>query len=285
MPELPDLLYIQSELTSALVGGKVTSARLANPVVLRALIEGGLEHLIGAKLVAIERVAHFLFFRFEWPVCEKRDALELGVNPMLAGRFRIAAPADRQEAALGFALGFGAVELRYLDDKQMGKVYLARANDRDKIPALPHGGLYILDPEFTREAFRALVSKRRDQVRVFLMDKNAIDALGNAYADEVLFAARIHPKTSCRSLSPEEVDRLHDEIVRVMRAAADEIAKRKAPTEDKIRDFLQIRLRAVCPRCGHKVRKAGVYGHDSYFCPHCQPPKRAGIVDWRKTGK
>ena len=80
-------------------------------------------------------------------------------------------------------------------------------------------------------------------------------------------------------------DRLHDEMVRVMRTAVDEVARRKAPTEEKIRDFLQVRLREICPRCGHKVRKAGVYGKDSYFCPHCQPQKRAGLVDWRKTGK
>jgi formamidopyrimidine-DNA glycosylase len=276
MPELPDLLYIQSELEARVHGRVVRSARLANPVLLRALIPGGLELLIGKPLAAIERLAHFLFFSF--------PPLELGINPMLAGRFRLAAPGERAEASLGLCLGFDEVELRYLDERQMGKVYLLEAQQRAQIPALPHPGLYILGSAFTREALRSAIGKRRDQVRVFLMDKDAIDALGNAYADEVLWAARLHPKTSCRSLSPEEIDRLHDELVRVMGAAVDEVARRKAPTEEKIRDFLQVRLRSECPRCGHKIRKAGVYGHDSYFCPHCQPAKRPGLVDWRKTG-
>ena len=284
MPELPDLLYIKSELDEKLLGRTVRSAKLKNPVLLRALVPGTLDSLVGCKLVEIERVSHFLFFSFA-PAQKGAPALELGINAMLAGRFRVATPTEREEAALGFQLGFGESELRYLDDKQMGKVYLLERGARAAIPALPTGGLYILGPGFSREAFRALIAKRRDQVRVFLMDKRAIDALGNAYADEVLFAAQLHPKTSCRSLSAPEIDRLRDEMVRVMRAAVDEVARRKAPTEEKIRDFLQVRLRQVCPRCGHKVRKAGVYGKDSYFCPHCQPPKRAGLVDWRKTGK
>ena len=56
-----------------------------------------------------------------------------------------------------------------------------------------------------------------------------------------------------------------------------------APTQ--ARDFLKVRLRDVCPRCGAKVRKAGVRGMDAYFCPHCQPATRSGLVDWTKTGK
>ncbi len=283
MPELPDLLYIRDELDDAFVGKRVTTARLANPVLLRALLEGDLSHVVGAKLEEITRVAHFLFFTFA-PV-GKKPALELAVNPMLAGRFRLASSTDKSEGSLGFSLGFGDDELRYLDDKQMGKVYLLPRAAREAIPALPTTGAYILGEGFTLALFTALLRKRRDQVRVFLMDKNAIDSLGNAYADEVLFAARIHPKTTCRQLADDDVARLHRALVGVMKAAVVEVAKRGAPPEEKIRDFLQIRLRTECPRCGHKVRKAGVYGHDSYFCPHCQPPKKPGLLDWRKTGK
>ena len=284
MPELPDLLYIKGELERELVGRRVTSARLVSPVLLRALVEGGLGLLVGARLERIERVAHFLLFSLSG-----QRPMELAVNPMLAGRFRVATVGDKDEGSLGFALGFEATELRYLDDRQMGKVYLLDEGNRATIPALPLGGLYILGPDFTLDVFAKLIAARRDQVRVFLMDKSAIDALGNAYADEVLFAACLHPKTPCRKLSFDDVARLHNALVTVMRAAVAEVARRKAPTEEKIRDFLQVRLRTLCPRCGHKVRKAGVHGQDSYFCPHCQPLDKPlgqpSIVDWRKTGK
>ena len=131
----------------------------------------------------------------------------------------------------------------------------------------------------------SLLKHRRDQVRAFLLDKKALDSLGNAYADEVLFAAGIHPKTWCRSLSHDDAVRLHDAIVEVMGHAVAEVARRDEPIEVKVRDFLKVRLKDQCPRCGSKLRRAGVRGMDAYFCPHCQPATRSGFVDWTKTGK
>ena len=278
MPELPDLLHIQAKLEERLRGRKVTAERLTSPVILRCLVRGNLSLLLGRKLEEIRRRSHFLVFRFE--------GLDLAVNPMLAGRFRLGSPEDRDEGSLAFALGFeDAGELRYLDDKSMGKAYLAAAGDWKAIPGLDAGGIDILSPQFTRERFVSLLKHRRDQVRAFLLDKKALDSLGNAYADEVLFAAGIHPKTWCRSLSHDDAVRLHDAIVEVMSDAVAEVARRDEPIEVKVRDFLKVRLKERCPRCGGKIRTAGVKGMDAYFCPRCQPATRAGLVDWTRTGK
>ncbi len=170
---------------------------MREPVVLRFAVHGNLSLLQGRTLDDLFRKSHFLVFRFE--------GLDLAVNPMLAGRFRLAPPGERDEAALCFALEFSEdepVELRYLDDKKMGKAYLIATEDWKAIPGMQTGGIDILSAEFTRERFCSLLKHRRDQVRVFLLDKKALDSLGNAYADEVLFAAGIHPKTFCRSLTP-----------------------------------------------------------------------------------
>jgi formamidopyrimidine-DNA glycosylase len=285
MPELPDLLHVVSKLRGRLLGRNVSKDRVREPIVLRFAVHGNLSLLQGLALGDIFRKSHFLVFRFE--------GLDLAVNPILAGRFRLADPGDRDEASLAFALEFrGAagtaedpVELRYLDDKNMGKAYLIATEDWKAIPGMQTGGIDILSPEFTRERFVSLLKRRRDQVRVFLLDKKALDSLGNAYADEVLFAAGIHPKTFCRSLSHEDGVRLHDKVVEVMTAAAQEVARRDLGPEVKVRDFLSVRLKEVCPRCGSKIRKAGVRGMDAYFCPKCQPPTRAGFVDWTRTGK
>ena len=278
MPELPDLLHIQAKLEERLRGRKVIGERLTSPVILRCLVRGNLSLLLGRPLDEIRRRSHFLVFRFE--------GLDLAVNPMLAGRFRLASPEDKDEGSLAFALGFeGAGELRYLDDKSMGKAYLAAAGDWNAIPGLNAGGIDILSPQFTRERFVSLLKHRRDQVRAFLLDKKALDSLGNAYADEVLFAAGIHPKTWCRSLSHEDAVRLHDAIVEVMSHAVAEVTRRDEPIEVKVRDFLKVRLKDQCPRCGSKLRRAGVRGMDAYFCPHCQPATRSALVDWTKTGK
>lgn len=276
MPELPDLLYIQARLRERLLGRRVSAERLREPVVLRCAVRGNLSLLLGKALADIHRHGHFLLFHFE--------DLDLAVNPMLAGRFRLAAPGERDEASLAFALGFGDVELRYLDDKKMGKAYLVASGDTRSIAGFEAGGLEVLSTHFTRERFVSLLKHRRDQVRAFLLDKRALDSIGNAYADEVLFEAGLHPKTWCRSLGHEDAVRLHDAIVKVMSEAVVEVERRAEPIEVKVRDFLKVRLKEVCPRCGAKIRRAGVRGMDAYFCPRCQPETRAGLVDWRKTG-
>jgi formamidopyrimidine-DNA glycosylase len=277
MPELPDLLYILGRLRERLLTRHVTAERVREPVLLRFTVRGNLSLLLGRALDELFRRSHFLVFRFE--------GFDLAVNPMLAGRFRLVEPGQPDEGSLGFALGFGDVELRYLDDKRMGKAYLIATDDWAAIPGMQTGGIDILSPEFTRERFVSLLKHRRDQVRVFLLDKRALDSLGNAYADEVLFEAGIHPKAFCRSLTHDDGVRLHDSIVKVMKEAVEEVARRAEPIDTKVRDFLKVRRKDACPRCGSKLRTAGVRGMDSWFCPHCQPARRPGFVDWTRTGR
>jgi formamidopyrimidine-DNA glycosylase len=277
MPELPDLLHIVATLSTHLKGQTVEQERVREPVILRFVVRGNLSLLLGRNLETVERKSQFVVLRFQ--------GLDLAINPMLAGRFRLGVPGEKDEASLAFALSFsGGSELRYLDDKKMGKAYLMAPGDWGSIPGLQSGGVDVLSPEFTPERFFSLLKHRRDQVRVFLLDKKALDTIGNAYADEILFEAGIHPKTWCRSLGHDEALKLHQAISAVMREAAEEVARRGEPIEVKVRDFLKVRLRSDCPRCGTKLRTAGVKGMDAYFCPKCQPATRPGFVDWTRTG-
>jgi len=283
LPELPDLLHVVSRLRERLTGREVVSERVKEPVVLRFTVRGNLSLLLGRRLHDVFRKSHFVVFRF--------DGFDLAVNPMLAGRFRFAEVGEKQGASLAFALGFSSrsggdpeLELRYLDDRSMGKAYLIASDDWQAIPGMQTGGIDVLSREFTGQRFSSLLRHRRDQVRVFLLDKKALDSIGNAYADEILFEAGIHPKSFCRALKRDDALRLHGAIVKVMKQAVAEVAARDEPIEVKLRDFLKVRLRDVCPRCGSKIRTAGVRGMDAYFCPRCQPATRPGLVDWRKTG-
>ena len=278
MPELPDLEYVVSILRETLAGRPIRKVRVGDPVILRLAVPGDLPSLItGTQLRAVERRGHFVIFRLD-------PDHDLVVNPMLAGRFRLCAPRERTEASLRFALEFdGALELRYLDANRMGKAYLVPRDDWSAIPGLTTLGLDILGVEFTLDAFRVRIARRRDQVRVFLMDKTALSAIGNAYADEILFAARLHPKTVCARLTSEEVKTLYESIRRVIGQAIAEVRRRGEPIEEKVRDFLKVRNRKdeACPRCGTTIRVAGVRGFDSFFCPTCQPATRPQLVDWQ----
>ena len=284
MPERPDLEYVVPILDRGLRGAEIIALRVRKPVVLRIAVPGDPEKLLrGRTFAGVTRRAHCVLFALEGGSPE----VELVVAPMLAGRFAIAPRESKAPGDLALALEFAdGRELRYRDDVQMGKVYLIPRGAWEHVPGLEDVGVDVLDARaFTRRRFREIAKARRDQVKVFLMDKGALDALGNAYADEVLFEARLHPKTWVRSLSERDLDRLRDAIVAVLGAARETIAARRPPLDEKLRDFLKVRNRhgAPCPRCGAKLRRAGVHGHDAFFCPACQPETRkTGIVDWRE---
>ncbi|HEY2902289.1 MAG TPA: DNA-formamidopyrimidine glycosylase family protein [Polyangia bacterium] len=291
MPELPDLAYVESVLRPALGGRRIVGARTGDPLVLRVMVtEPFPAVLIGRTFTDVSRRGHFMRFALD-------DELVLVVNAMLAGRYRLflssaggaAGSGDgegrkRDPRALGLAVTLDdGVELQYVDDKRMGKVYVARAADEKQIPVYGKLGLDVLSPAFTREAFGRVLSKRRDQARMFLMDKSALASIGNAYADEILFAARIHPKTFCNKLSPADADTLYAAIPSVLRTAIDEIARRAEPIDVKVRDFLKVRGRdgKPCPNCSTTLRAVRVGDGDACFCPTCQPTGRKLFVDFR----
>jgi formamidopyrimidine-DNA glycosylase len=282
MPELPDLVHVEEVLNGALAGKTFTGARTGDPTVLRLMVRDPFPAvLVGRRLERVERRGHFLRF-------DVGDGLVIVINAMLVGRYKLLPPlplAERKKdpTALGLALTFdGAPELQYLDEKRMGKVYVARAEDEGKIPVYGELGIPLLSPAFTREAFGKIFARRRDQVRPFLMDKKALASIGNAYADEILFAAGIHPKTFCKKLEPGAVDALYTAIGRVLSEAIDEIRRRNEPPEVKVRDFLKVRGRdgKPCLVCGTTIRAVRVGDGDACFCPTCQPETRKLFVSW-----
>jgi formamidopyrimidine-DNA glycosylase len=256
--------------------------------------EGFAAALSGRTLAEVRRRGPFLVLGFA--------PLDLIVHFMLAGRFRLseagargrrgqvagsppsARPA-RNLPGLCFTLRFASGRtLEYFDEKRMGKVYLVRAGETEAIPGFRTQGLDVLSDDFTLEAFRRLAAGRRQQVRVFLMDQTALSAIGNAYADEILFAARLHPKTGCHQLSAEEVERLYRAVREVLAWGTAEVEAAGEPLEVKVRGHMKVRGRhgQPCPVCGTPIRRAGVLGYDAFFCPRCQttPQIRRPGVPW-----
>ena len=291
MPERPDLEYQIPLIDAAIAGRTIVEARVHDPVVVRRAVKGELpELLVGRRFTGAWRRGHFVMFGLADATEHGGLPLELAVHPMLAGRFTQVAQGRRLTKDTGVAwLLDDGTELRYRDRKQMGKVYLLEAGAYAGIPRLEKIGLDVLDPAvFTFEVFAALAKKRRDQVKLFLLDKAALDSLGNAYADEVMWAGRVHPKTRVRDLDEAQLRVLHGAIVETLSSARDEIARRAPSMDEKVRDFLRVRNRKGedCPRCGGLIRTCGVRGHDAFFCARCQPDgRRSTFVDWRKTGR
>jgi formamidopyrimidine-DNA glycosylase len=282
MPELPDLVYLQKRLLPLLKEQRIVAVKVSEPIVTRMLAPGDfVEALVGKTFGEVRRHGPFLVFSLA-------ERHELIIHPMLAGRFKITGAGAKTGATVCVTFGISNdTALHYLDDKKMGKVYLAAAGDYQNIPRFLNQGIDLLSGQFTLDYFRAKLKKSRQQVRVLIMDQTVVSAIGNAYADEILFCAGIHPKTFCYQLDEAAIAKLHRCIGEVMRWGISEVEKAAPVLEDKHRGHLRVRNRKdqPCPACGAKIRRAGVLGYDTFFCPTCQPLAREQFIDWRKLPK
>lgn len=280
MPELPDLLYLRTALEGRLKGRAVLGVTIKEPVVIRSMIDSPWESLLtGSALISIRHRGPFLILTFA-------DRLELVVNLMLAGRFHLLDAVEPLPGWLILLLEFNdGTRLALADSEKMAKVYCTRPGSYEGIPRFLTQGIDILAPAFTPELLLDLATRhRRKQVRVFINDQTILSAIGNAYADEVLFEAGIHPKTLVASLGPESLRLLHAAIRNVMAWGTAEVARAGEPVQAKVRGHLRVRNRKgePCPRCGTTIRREGVRGHDVFFCPRCQPATRSHFIEWGK---
>jgi formamidopyrimidine-DNA glycosylase len=285
MPELPDLVYIEKELRPLVVNNEITGAGVWEPIVLRMGVPGSFADVLRGKQIRdLRRHGPFLVFAL--------PPLEMIVHFMLAGFFRAdEREVDKKQALrrMGrehcFSLQFGERQaLHYFDSRRMGKIYVVEAGATATIPGYDTQGVDLLSPEFTPQLFRERIRGRRHQVRVFLMDQSILSAVGNAYADEILFEAGIHPKTRCDQLELQQIDRLYRSVVSVLRWAIQKVEEADRGIDAKVRDHLRVRNRRgdPCPACGTTIRRTGVLGYDSFFCPRCQPEMRSRLVPWEK---
>ena len=265
MPEWPDLHVAQGRLERALPSRAVTAVTVGDPVVIRATrpLE---ELLVGRIFRSVRHRGKFLLFDL--------DGAAIVVNPMLSGLFELRPQGARvsKDTRLRLALDDGT-ELRYRDDTRMGKVYVFQ----EEAPEAAVPGLAGIGPDAPRigdAEFLARARKRGGQVRNLLQDQRVASGIGNAYADEILWDAQLHPKRAVRSLSGEESAALYAAMQHVLARAVDEVEAGTPPELGvKVRAHLKVggRSGTPCPRCGSTIRRTRK-GHDETdYCPACQP--------------
>jgi formamidopyrimidine-DNA glycosylase len=281
MPELPDLLYIRKYLSGALTGRSITAVELKQPILVRNMLDLPITDLLAGRSV-LDVGLRGPFLRLSLS-----GEIDMVTNLMLAGRLQHQKPGEKPVGHLcvAWTLDDRSI-LRLCDDQKMAKLYVCRSADTGSIPRYGSQGVDILSPAFTQEKFRELLeANSRRQVRVMINDHTVLSAIGNAYADEILFEARIHPKTFTGRLSGEDRRRLYDAIGSVMAWGIRCVEDAAQPIQVKVRDHMNVRNRKgePCPRCGTTIRREGVRGHDTFFCPSCQPPSRKLFIDWRNV--
>jgi formamidopyrimidine-DNA glycosylase len=272
MPELPDLEIVKERLEVVLPGQRIEGVEVLLPLVVRNLVSGDFASALrDAEFEDVCRRGKFL-------ILDLVGGDKLVVNPMLAGRFRYCGPDERRLAktVLIFGLSSG-MELRYVDAKSMGKVYLTP--DEDLVPRFAEQGPEALDPQLDLEGFRERLRPRRGEVKGLLLNQAVVAGIGNAYADEILFEAGLYPFRKRPSLSPEEIERLYDSMRSVLSEAIATLRERVGEEiHVEVRDFLRIHGKggSPCPRCGTAISEIKARGRVTNFCRSCQPGSMIG---------
>lgn len=274
MPEIPDLEAIRAFFNERIVGAEVREARVLIPVVVRTPRADFEATLTGNRFGHVLRRGKFLLF----PLA---DESVLAINPMLKGRFQYLKPSAKKAAKTCFTLGLDTgYQLRYADELLMGKVYVVAADDVGKIPTFAEMGPDAL--EVSEEDFRARIRKHSGAIKNILTNAKFVAGIGNAYADEILFEARIDPFRKRTTLSDDDVGRLYHAIHKTMERSIPIV---RAKFQDELdyqewRDHLKVHRRGAppgsprdegrCPRCGNHISEISPNQRITSWCRTCQ---------------
>lgn len=270
MPELPELEVVKEVLQRRVAGCRIQEVSLSGkggPIVARDLVGAGFrEGLQGASIQTIERRGKFLIFGLDL------DARFLVANPKLTGRLQLADPGGKKAGPVHVTLHLQdpELELRYVDQKRMGQLYLT--DELSKVPTFDQLGPEAL--EVPLEEFRQRLRRFRGEIKGVLSREQFLAGIGNAYGDEILWGARIHPYRKSTSLTPAEVEALHQALHSTLLESIEQV--RQAMGEDihlKPRDFFAVHMRGgeSCPRCGTRISDIRARQRITNFCRKCQP--------------
>jgi len=272
MPELPDLQVIQEYLAPRLAGVSIQTAQVRRPLLIRNLLGGNpAEKLTNRQFTGVTRRGKFLLFAFD-------NDTNMVIHPMLAGRLHYGElkKKDRVRDALVLLLNDGR-ELRYHDAKDMGKIYLTA--NLDQVPGMANLGPEANDPQLTLELFQQRIRRCRGEVKRALTTQTFVTGIGNAYADEICWQARVYPFRKRNSLSAEELAKLYTATQTVLSEAIETLRGQVGDAiHVEIRDFLQVHGRAgqPCPRCGRAISQVKRKKSATHFCRTCQPGLMVG---------
>lgn len=267
MPEIPDLQAYAGFLNEHLPGRTITAVDVFIPYIVRTPKEEFLG-LAGERFATVRRYAKSLIFAFD----SERVVV---IQAMLTGGYQWVETGAKKKGRTVFAWRLDdGHELRYVDDRVMGRIYLS---DVEHLATVPHmsAGPDALDPALSEDEFRARIKRHRGQIKSVLTNEEFVAGIGNAYSDEILWWAKVHPYRKRTELTDDEVGTLyramHEVIEWGSRQVAEEVAREGISI--KPREFLNVHRKGgqPCPRCGTTISEVTAGGRITNFCRTCQP--------------
>jgi formamidopyrimidine-DNA glycosylase len=282
MPELPEVETVRRQLAGVVEGARLSAlevldARWCAPQSGRELEDA----LVGRRVVELGRRGKYLDWRFE-------DELHLLMHLRMTGGLLLDGAGEGAPAYARVRIGLGARTLWFVDPRRFGTGMLVVGDAALERYFGARLGVEPFAVEFDGGFLRARARGRRGAIKPFLLDQRGVVGVGNIYADEALFRARLHPERAAGSLSRGQYDALAAAVRAVLAAGIDA----RGASIDDFRDldgmrgsfqdrFMVHRREGLpCPECGTAITKIVVGGRGTYFCQRCQvagrgPTRRA----------
>jgi formamidopyrimidine-DNA glycosylase len=292
MPELPEVETIVRGLRRLLPGRSILDVRLGKTDFIDDPVQLG-ESLPGCRIESVTRHGKFIAFELVRSVPAASADAKTAASDVASGEARIhllvhlgmtgqltvrlAADSTPPHTHATFVLDDGR-ELRYTDIRRFGRILVLADSQvgefRDRLGADP---LEISEAEFARR-----IGTRHARIKALLLDQRTLRGMGNIYADESLWRARIHPARQGDLLTRRQLRALHRQVRSVLQTAirlrgssvSDYVDAEGIPGRFQLRHRVYQREGEPCTRCAAKIRRIIVAGRSSYFCPRCQPPPR-----------
>ena len=276
MPELPEVETIRRQLAPHLEGRTLERVEILDPRWTRPVAPDEVaDQLRGHRVTSVGRSGKYLVWELEYETF-------LLAHLRMTGAFLFDPDVEPAHTRVRIELD-GGHRLLYVDPRRFGTglvIHGAEARDEYLSARL---GIEPMTPEFTAAHLRAITRGRTAPIKSFILDQRRISGVGNIYADEALFRARIHPLRPAGSLRGGQFEALREAIEHALQ---DGIESKGATIDDfrhldgaygSFQDRFLVHRRAgePCVRCGSTIRKLVVGGRGTYVCERCQPRPRA----------
>lgn len=278
MPELPEVEVVRRSLVRHLPGRRIARVEVRSPALREPLDATRLHRLLGGRRIRdLRRRAKYLLIDVE-------GGATLAVHLGMSGRFTVvpaAEPVAVHEHVAFHLDGIGAQQgarLRLVDPRRFGQVFALETAELGADRRFAHLGAEPLDAAFSGTDLAAKSRRRRGPVKTFLMDQTVVVGVGNIYASEALWRARVHPRRSVARVAADTWQRLADSVRTTLAQAIEEggTTLNDFTDGDGNAGYFQVSLTAYgragapCPRCADALRRIVQAGRSTFYCPGCQ---------------
>lgn len=272
MPELPEVETVRAGLEKHVVGKKITAVKQLHPRALRSDSLNRLTIFKNAKIKAVKRRGKFMWLEFDRPEV-------LVAHLGMSGQFKIQKSKSEYEKHLraNFELSSGK-EMRFIDQRTFGWLCVDQL-DGDVPTVVSHIARDLFDPLFDKKSTVAKIGTKRGQIKKVILDQAVLSGIGNIYADEALWYARIHPESIAMDLTSTQILNLITASQKVMKRALaaggtsfDELYINVNGESGYFERSLAVygREGEPCRRCGAEIVRIAFANRSSRLCPACQ---------------